>query len=133
MSTSDRKVLFLRDMPTDLVREAKAVAARRGQTLATVVAEALSRSLGVMEATPGPGQELLADMTWYRKNQAKLVERYGGQYVAIVDGAVVDHAKEFQTVAHRMFARYGNRSIYMPRVQAGEREVRVRSPRRPKS
>lgn len=130
MGATDRKVLFLRDMPTALVREAKAVAARRGQTLAKVVTEALERSLGASAAVHGSEAELQADMDWYRKHQPKLVERYAGQYVAIIDGAVVDHAAEFHEVARRVFDRYGNRSIFMPRVQAGERELRVRSPRR---
>ncbi len=124
-----RKVLFLRAMPTDLVREIKALAARRGQTLTTVVAEALARSLGV-EAGGAP-DELAADMAWYAAEHPKLASRYGGEYVAIVDRAVVDHSRDFDVLARRAFATYGHRSIFMPRVVAQVvPEVRVRSPRR---
>lgn len=128
--TPDRKVLFLRDMPTELVREAKAAAARRGQTLTSIVSEALARSLAGPSTARDPAHELQRDMDWYRKHKARLLKRYSGEYIAIVDGAVVDHATAFEELARRVFARYGRRAIYMPRVQAEARELRVRSPRR---
>ena len=124
-----RKVLFLREMPADLVREAKVAAARRGQTLTAVVAEALARSLGV-EAGAAP-DALADDMTWYAADRPKLVRRYAGEHVAIVDRAVVDHDRDFDVLARRVFARYGHRSIFMPRVvEPTAPEARVRSPRR---
>jgi Family of unknown function (DUF5678) len=128
MATAARKALFLREMPTDLIREAKAVAARRGQTLTAVVAEALARSLGVMDGEPSGIER---DMAWYATQHAQLVRRYGGEHVAVVDRAVVDHDADFDALAQRVFAKHGHRSIFMPRV-ADElpAEVRVRSPRR---
>lgn len=126
-----RKVLFLREMPTDLIREVKAVAARRGQTLATVVAEALARSLRVDGGEVGGPDELGPDMAWYAAEHARLARQYGGEHVAIVDQAVVDHARDFDVLARRVFAKYGHRSIFMPRVtEQAVSEVRVRSPRR---
>lgn len=75
-------------------------------------------------------ENFLRDMVWYRKNRPKpLLRRYRGEYVAIVDAAVVDHGCDFDTLAARVFARFGNRDIYMPRVQTGEPAARVRSPR----
>jgi len=59
-----------------------------------------------------------------------LLDRYRGEHVAIIDEAVIDHDREFAALASRVFARFGNRSIYMPRVQDDEPVVRVRSPRR---
>jgi len=44
---ASQSTLFLRNMPTDIVREAKATAARRGTTLARVVADALTKSRDV--------------------------------------------------------------------------------------
>lgn len=124
-----RKVLFLREMPTDLIREVKALAARRGQTLTTVVAEALARSLGV-EGGGGP-DELDRDMAWYAAEHPTLARRYGGEHIAIVDRAVVDHARDFDVLARRVFAKYGHRSIFMPRVaEQVVPEVRIRSPHR---
>jgi Family of unknown function (DUF5678) len=133
MPSSERKSLFLRGMPVELLREAKAAAARRGETLTTIVAEALTRSLGV-DSVPQRGPDALErEMAWYRKNLPALLRRYPGEYVAIVDAAVVDHDRDFSPLAGRVFARFGNRSIYMPRVQAAERVARVRSPRRARS
>lgn len=125
--TEARKTLFLREMPASLAREAKVVAARRGETLTTVVAEALARSLGVDD---GPPSELARDMAWYGAERAQLIGRYRGQHVAIVDQAVVDHDRDFDALARRVFARYGHRSIYMPRVDDAAPAARIRSPRR---
>lgn len=124
------KALFLRNLPTDLVREAKAAAARRGKTLTAIVAEALSRSLGVADDTPEVGHDLERDMAWYRAHRAKLLRRYSGEHVAIIDAAVVDHGPDFGELAERVFARFGPRNVYMPCVQAAEPVARLRSPRR---
>ena len=124
------KTLFLRNLPADLVREVKAMAARRGQTLTTLISETLARSLTVEGESQAPSDDLERDMAWYRKNRAALLRRYHGQYVAIVDGAIVDHGRNFDALATRVFARFGNRNVYMPRVQTGEATVRIRSPRK---
>lgn len=126
----ERKALFLRGLPTELVREAKAAAARRGETLATIVSEALTRSLTAEAEPQDRTGDLEGDMAWYRENQSRLLRRYRGEYVAIVDAAVVDHARDFGALASRVFARFGNRNVYMPRVQESEPTVRIRSPRR---
>lgn len=129
MPPTQGKTLFLRNVPVEIVREAKSVAARRGQTLTTIVTEALARSLGVAGEIPDRSDELHSDMLWYRKHRPSLLRRYPGEYVAIIDGAVVDHGRDFHALATRVFARFGNRNVYIPRVQAGEPTARVRSPR----
>lgn len=73
--------------------------------------------------------DLHRDIRWYRKHRPRLLRRYRGEYVAIVDGAVVDHGRDFDTMTIRVFARFGNRNVYMPRIQAGEPTARIRSPR----
>jgi hypothetical protein len=130
MARTERKALFLRGMPTELVREAKAAAARRGATIATIVAEALARSLGVNSKPQDGTGDLDRDIAWYRKNRSALLRRYRGEYVAIAEAKVVDHGRDFSVLAARVFNRFGNRNIYMPRVEAGEPEARIRSPRR---
>jgi hypothetical protein len=110
------QALFLRNVPTNLIREAKATAARRGVTLTTVVSEALARSLSVDSQTLRPSGDLDSDMAWYRKNRAKLLRRYEGEYVAIIDGRVVDHASEFHDVATRVVARFGDEVVRVRRA-----------------
>jgi hypothetical protein len=122
--------LYLRGVPTDLVREAKAVAARRGTTLTSLVVEALSRSTGV---PGGQGQELpeplRADAAWYEQNKDKLLRRYSGQYLAILDQHVIDHDVDFGALANRVFSRVGVRPILMPKCLPADRVVRLPSPR----
>jgi hypothetical protein len=111
------------------VREAKAAAARRGTTLAAVVSDALERSFHEDDGARESSRELRDAMRWYERNRPRLLSRYGGEYVAIVDRSVVDHDRDFESLAGRVFARFGVRSVFMPRVQEAEARVRVKSPR----
>jgi len=129
--TNERTTLYLRGVPTRLVREAKAVAARRGSTLAALVSETLDRSLREQEAPAEPaGDELRESMRWYERNRRDLLSRYRGEYVAVLNRAVVDHDDDFAALAARVFRRLGSRPVFMPRVQEEEARARVRSPRR---
>lgn len=128
---AERTTLYLRGMPTRLVREAKAAAARRGSTLAALVSDTLDRSLREDDAHGEPaGDELRESMRWYERNRRDLLSRYRGEYIAVVDRAVVDHDRDFEPLAARTFARLGGRTIFMPLVQEEEARARVRSPRR---
>ncbi|MEY4577346.1 MAG: hypothetical protein RL701_2049 [Pseudomonadota bacterium] len=142
--------VYLRGIPSDVVREAKAIAARRGITLASFVAETLARAVSA-GSERGPTASVDADidedgiareMRWYERNREQLARQYGGEFVAIVENRVVDHDEEFEPLAERMFASYGSRSIFMPLMppasvsehassQAADsrRPLRLRSPR----
>jgi hypothetical protein len=74
--------------------------------------------------------DLHRDIVWYRRQRSHLLRRYRGEYVAIIDMTVVDHGRDFGALAARVFTRFGNRDVYMPRVQTGEPTARIRSPRR---
>lgn len=117
--------LFLRSMPVDVVREAKAEAARRGLTLASYVARTLSRRRDESE----DDGELDRSTDWFERNRSALVKRYPDEYVAIVDDEVVDHDADFDALAMRVFAKLGMRSVFMPRVTAKPRTLRIPSPR----
>ena len=123
--------LYLRGMPTRLVREAKAEAARRGVTLATLISDALERGLRAgEEGGDAVEEDIELAMGWYARNRSRLVPQYGGQYIAILEGKVIDHDRDFEALAARVFKRAGTRSVFMPHVQVGEQRLRVRSPRR---
>lgn len=70
------------------------------------------------------------NIAWYQKNRSILLHCYAGELVAIVDANIVDHGRNFDALATRVFTRFGNRNVYMPRVQDRERVVRIRSPRK---
>ena len=127
---SERTTLYLRGVPTLLVREAKAAAARQGSTLAALVSDSLARSL--QEPAPGEpsGNGFLENKLWYEHNRRALLARYRGEYVAVVDRAVVDHDRDFSALAGRVFERHAGRPVFMPRVQEKDAPARLRSPRR---
>ncbi len=127
---SERTTLYLRGLPTQLVREAKAAAARRGSTLAALVSDSLARSLG--EDTPGEpsASGLRESRDWFERNRRALLARHRGEYVAVIDREVVDHDREFSPLAERVFARHAGRPVFIPRVRERDEPARLRSPRR---
>lgn len=122
--------LYLRSVPEDLVREAKAAAARRGLTLTAFVSQALAQTLGVESPARAARPEgLEAEMAWYDAHKPGLLRRYRGQYVAIVNRRVVDHDREFGRLARRVFRRVGVRPVFMPKCMPEDRVVAIPSPR----
>jgi Family of unknown function (DUF5678) len=129
-TTNQRTTLYLRGVPTRVVREAKAAAARQGSTLTAFVSETLERSLQTVEATSSAtDDDLRAEMRWYDRNRDLLLKRYPGEYVAIVGRSVIDHDQAFDTLATRVFARVGVRNVFMPRVTRIAPVAHLRSPR----
>jgi hypothetical protein len=130
MANTAPKPVYLRGLPSEVVREAKAAAARRGVTLGGFIAEALSKAMRERESSSSAlANDLSGELRWYEKNRERLVKEYGGQYVAIVGGRVIDHDASFEALAERVFAREGARNIFMPRVSSSKEPLRVRSPR----
>jgi energy-coupling factor transporter ATP-binding protein EcfA2 len=68
------------------------------------------------------------DLDWFHANRKRLLRRYRNQYVAIVNRKVADHDAEFGPLARRVFAKYGMRSIAIPKVTPEERIVEVPTP-----
>jgi hypothetical protein len=137
-SSALKKPVYLRGIPSEIVREAKAIAARRGITLAGFVADTLARAVREPEenaaasSTSDQDDALTQEMRWYERNRERLTRDYSGQYVAVLDGALLDHDRDFEQLAERVFARAGSRSVFMPRVAEPTRAqapLRVRSPR----
>src|SRR5438046_8746531 len=110
--------LYLRGMPTSLVREAKAEAARRGTTLATLIADALARGLQLRGKGGDPlDNDVELAMKWYARNRPRLVRRYNGQFVAILGRRVLDHDRDFGALEEAVFKWGGVCALFMHRVQ----------------
>jgi hypothetical protein len=124
--------LFLRGVPRRIVREAKSAAAREGATLAAFVTRALDHNLAGNVPSEA-GTTLEASARWYEQNRSRLLRRYGNRYIAIVGERVVDDDASWEALAERVFRRFGVGPVFMPRVEPGERVVRLRSPRRARS
>jgi hypothetical protein len=124
--------LYLRGIPRQLTREAKAEAARRGMSLTAFAREALATALSqkVARLDESDGIETIRpDLEWFEANRPRLLRRYPNEYVAILNRKIVDHDREFADLAQRVFAKYGVRSIAMPQVTAQEQVLHLRSPR----
>lgn len=145
-STLGTKPIYLRGIPAHVVREAKAIAARRGITLAGFVADAIVRAIeqqGAQESQPAlppqaagaraeahtPSDDLSDEMRWYEQHRERIARERAGEYVAIIEREIVDHDADFDALARRVFSRYGLRNVFMPLVTAQAKPLRVRSPR----
>jgi hypothetical protein len=128
-SSTAKKPVYLRGLPSDVVRDAKAAAAQRGVTLAGFVAETLARALRQRDTGADSTADLNADMRWYERNRERIAREYAGEYIAVVDRKVVDHDLSFEALAERVFAREGARNIFMPLVGAPKKTVHAPSPR----
>ena len=110
------------------MREAKARAARRGCTLATLVSEALVHSFETRADVPET-DDFEASQRWFQRNRERLRRRHPGEYVAVVKNAILDHDRDFDTLASRVFATIGVRPVFMPHLGVASAVVRARSPR----
>jgi hypothetical protein len=124
-----KKAVYLRGIPSDVIREAKAAAARRGVTLAGFVADTLARAVREPDPEAKQADDLSDEMRWYERNRARIARRFHGEYVAIIDQRVIDHDLDFERLATRVFENNGTRNVFMPRVTAAGHVLHVRSPR----
>jgi hypothetical protein len=60
---------------------------------------------------------------------AGVASGFAGEGPVLARVAVASSAVDFSALAARVFDRFGNRSIYMPRVQRDQTVARIRSPR----
>ncbi len=68
------------------------------------------------------------DLKWYAAHRKELLSEYGGSYVAILNGKVVDSDQDFSPLAERVYKKYGYRDILMPRVQDPPQVVNIFTP-----
>lgn len=129
MAGQETATLYLRGVPRKLVREAKAEAARRGMTLTAFAKEALARALGrASEEDEDAIRPIRPDLDWFEANRTRLHRRYPNEYLAIISRKVVDHDVSFEALARRVFAKYGLKSIAMPKATAEEEVVNIPTP-----
>ncbi|MBI4819666.1 MAG: hypothetical protein HY791_25560 [Deltaproteobacteria bacterium] len=117
--------LYVRGMDPQLVRSAKAEAARTGRTLSALISEALEQTLGRSPES----SELDESISWFESNGPRL-KKYRGEFVAILGKTLIDHDRDFDVLARRVFARVGHRAIFMPLVgESASTVAKIRSPR----
>jgi hypothetical protein len=58
-----------------------------------------------------------AERRAFENRRSQLMRRYAGEYVAILGGRVVDHSKDDEALAARMFNKLGDAPFYIARVE----------------
>jgi hypothetical protein len=66
---------------------------------------------------PAAEQLLVAEEQAFRRQRAKLLRRYEGQYVAFHQGRVVGHGPDDEELARQLFADLGDQPFYIARVE----------------
>lgn len=66
---------------------------------------------------------------YFQEHKAQILEKHSGNFVAILDEAVVDHDRNFSELAKRIYEKFGYQTIYMPFVESEQRVLRIPSPR----
>ena len=70
-----------------------------------------------------------SDVEWFDQHRQELVPQYQDQYVAILNGAIVDYDPAFEKLAERIYSKYGYRDFVMQKVKANANPYRIDSPR----
>ena len=65
----------------------------------------------------GVEQALAAEQQAFRKQQAQLMARYEGEYVALHLGRVVAHGPDDEELAQSLYAKLGDKLFYIAKVE----------------
>jgi len=66
---------------------------------------------------------------YFQENKAQILEKYNGDFIAILDNLVVDRDRSFSELAIRVYEKFGYQAIYMPFVESEPSVLRIPSPR----
>ena len=83
----------------------------------------------MVKTLPQPVEDSLAtECRAFGRQRAQLMRRYPGQFVALSGGRVVDHDKEDETLAARMFRKLGDAPFCIARLEDNPTVYEVPSP-----
>ena len=121
-------------IPEALLHRARKLARVRRRRVDTVIAELLDEALPPAKeaAIPSEADEaaITREMEAYVALHPSLKANYLGQYVAILDGQLVDHDGDPSALYQRIVARYGDRFVWLTAVEEEALTTLVfRSPR----
>ena len=109
----------------ELADQVTHLAATGAQSAESLVNEAVRRYLSERQR-----EKIRAEEEAFARQRDTLRERYLGQYVAMHEGAVIDHDPDVRALHLRIFARLGHLPVLLKRVtDEPERPLIFRSPR----
>lgn len=115
-------------IPETVYHQAARDARRQARQVEEILAEFLRRQYFVTASDKR--HALLAESEAFKQQHHQLQEMYDGQYIAMLDGKVVDHDADRVELSDRIYANYPEHTILIRRVeQQPERILHFRSPR----
>jgi cell division protein FtsZ len=65
---------------------------------------------------------------FFEARRRKLLDKYEGKYIAILNKEVIDADDDFSLLAERVYSRYGYKDIYLPKVERGGTILHIPTP-----
>ena len=112
-------------VPSGLLDSLQPIARDRGQSVETVVEEAVREYLREQRHA-----YLLAEMGRFRQRHAELLVGYRGQFVAMRDGQVIDQDFDGGALDARVHREHGEQPVLIVQVtETPEQEFTLRNPK----
>lgn len=117
------------NIPEYVFEQARLAAERERRTPEDVLSDALLQAYPAVHVHP-QREKMLAERAAFERQLGELLTRYEGQYVAIHNGEVIDHAQDKLALALRVKAEYPEEGVLIKLVTAEpDRDIQIRSPR----
>ncbi len=122
-------------IPDTVYRQAQKLAKVRQQTVYTVLADELTKSIighnrNNGETAPVHDESVAREQSAYQAMHATLWQKYPDHHVAIHGGQLVDHDVDGIALSRRIYAKFPNEFVLIKTVEAQpDRILRFRSPR----
>jgi hypothetical protein len=113
-------------MPTltlspNLYKRAEEIAEREHTSLPEIFETALNRYLWELDR-----RKISEESATYRLLHDDIKKQYLGQYIAMLNGEIVDHDPDFQTLRQRIRERFGENPVLMTLVEESSEKVYTR-------
>lgn len=120
---------ILLDVPDDVYRQVRNVAARTKRAVSDVLLDTIARSFAPFPVNPQRA-EMARNGDAFVAMHPALVKEYLGKTVAILDGHLVDADADPVALLQRVRRDYPNQVVLRRKVEAEpERELHIRHPR----
>lgn len=119
----------LLDVPDDIYRQVKNVAARTQQAVSDVLLDTIARSFAPFPVNPQRA-EMSRNVEAFVAMHPRLVKEYLGKTVAILDGRLIDVDADPVALLQRVRQEYPHQVVLRRKVEPEpDRELHVRHPR----
>ncbi len=126
-------------LPEHTIGKLRQAAERKGTDISELLDRAIERYLADEPSIPDQGwgterdgqiAQIEREQRAYEAQHKRLLVKYGGQYIAMRQGKVVDHDEDSSALWQRVYKRFGRQPILItPVLHETRQTIVVRSPR----